>query len=400
MDTSETSHWRRPEGDFQAEGIRTPPRPYRIPREYPARPASQPAERGYLPYPPPPGYPSAGLTRPVSRRLPEAPPALLRPAHRQPASQRPEPADRQHRIRRPRTRLQLIGGIVLAGACVVTALWYVPRVMSDDRRLITGTVTSSGIVTLNFTYPGQISKVTVHPDQAVRKGEVLAAEYDPNAGAVIAADEATLTSMQAKIAELKAAAATDPAAAAADNAQIAADKAQIAVDQAQLATDRTKVAATEIVAPAGGMVIATNGQPGETVTASGIRDYAADSQQAATAQGPQFSLLPEGPQATHRIPATGSALPVIALRTSTTWQVVALIGQGAISGIKTGQTVTVAVPAAHIVDIPGQVDEVVPNPATTSAGVFYQVVVAITGHAVNLPLNGMTADLQLAAPSP
>jgi multidrug resistance efflux pump len=308
-----------------------------------------------------------------------------------------EPAEQQLRVRRLRTWPQLIGGVVIAGACVAAVLWYVPRVISADRQLLTGTVTSSGVVTLNFTYPGEISKLNVRSEQAVRKGEVLAAEYDPNAASVIAADKATIDSMVAKIAELRVAEAADPAAAAADNAQLAADKAQVAVDEAQLVTDRTKVAAAQIVAPSSGIVIAANGQPGETVTAAGIRDYVTDSQQAATAQGPQFSLLPEGPQSTRRIPASGSDLPVIALRTSTTWQVVALIGQGSVSSITSGQKVTVSVPAAHIKDVPGQVDEVVPTPAAISGGVFYQVVVAITGHAISLPLNGMTADLQLGS---
>ena len=48
-------------------------------------------------------------------------------------------------------------------------------------------------------------------------------------------------------------------------------------DEAQLATDRMKIAATEIIAPADGTVVAANGQPGETVTSVGIRDYTTDS---------------------------------------------------------------------------------------------------------------------------
>ena len=97
--------------------------------------------------------------------------------------------------------------------------------MSDDRQLLTGTVTSSGVIALNFTDSGQIDKVDVRLDQSVRKGQVLAFEYDPNAETVLAADKETITAEQAKIAELKAAEAADPAAAPADNAQLAADKA-------------------------------------------------------------------------------------------------------------------------------------------------------------------------------
>ena len=49
---------------------------------------------------------------------------------------------------------------------------------------------------------------------------------------------------------------------------------------------------------------------------------------------------------------------MIALRTSTTWQVVTLIPEGSVSGIKPGGTVTISVPAAHIKDVPGQIDEI------------------------------------------
>ena len=360
--------------------------------------------------------------RQVSPWAPAAPaarPVLLPPAGR------PRRPGGQYWIRRRWTWLQRAGGVLIACACVAGAAWYVPRVMSDDSKLLTGTVTSSGVVTLNFAYPGQISKVGVRPGQWVRKGQVLAAEYDPDAASVVAADkaaiasaqaaialaQAAIASAQAKIAELKTAEAADPAAAAADNAQLAADnaqlaaektqlaagQAQLAADQAQLATDREKVVATEIVAPSSGVVVACNGQPGQTVTSAGIRDYAADSQQAPAAQGPQFSLLPESPQTVHRVPAGQSALPVIALRTSAAWQVVALIPEDSVSGIKPGQIVTVSVPSAHITGVPGQIAEVAPTPVSTSEGVFYQAAVTIASHTQNLPLNGMAADIRLGS---
>jgi hypothetical protein len=44
-----------------------------------------------------------------------------------------------------------------------------PSVMADDRRLLTGAVSSSCVVTLNFAASGKISKVTVRLDQTVRK---------------------------------------------------------------------------------------------------------------------------------------------------------------------------------------------------------------------------------------
>jgi multidrug resistance efflux pump len=206
---------------------------------------------------------------------------------------------------------------------------------------------------------------------------------------------APIAAEQAKIAQLRAAAAAGPANASVDNAEIAAARAQLASDQAQLATDRLKVAATEIVAPSSGIVVAANGQPGETVTSAGIRTYATDSQQGATVQGPQFSLLPEGPQSVRRGASTGSSLPVIALRVSATWQVVALIPEGSISGIKTGQKVTITVPTSGITGVPGQVGQVIPTPVSTPQGVFYQAVITVTGRAATVPLNGMAADIKL-----
>ena len=127
-----------------------------------------------------------------------------------------------HRIPRRRTWPQLAGGVLIAGACVASAVWYVPRVMADDRRVITGTVSSSGVVALNFASSGEISKVTVHLAQTVRKGEVLAVEYAPNADSIVAADKAAIAAEQAKIAQLRAAATANPANASVDNAELAA----------------------------------------------------------------------------------------------------------------------------------------------------------------------------------
>lgn len=289
----------------------------------------------------------------------------------------------------------MAGGILIAGACVASAAWYVPRVMANDRGVITGMVSSSGVVALNFAASGQIGKINVHLNQVVHKGQVLAVEYAPSADSIVAADKAAIAAVQAKIAQLRAAAAANPANAAVDNAELAAARARLASGQAQLATDRLKVVATEIVAPSPGIVVVANGQPGETVTSSGIRSYASETRQQATTEQPQFSLLPEGPQPVHRDTAAVSSLPVIALRVSDAWQVVALVPEGSVAKIKAGQKVTINVPTARITGVTGQIQQLIPTPVSTAQGLFYEAVITVTGRVANVPMNGMAADIKL-----
>jgi multidrug resistance efflux pump len=379
---------------------RPPARPVRpayqnpVPRPY--------AESADYPIPPRPSQVNGhanGLATPAStashlasRQSPATASVSLQPAHQL-------RGHRQQQVwtRRQRTWPQRVGGLVIAAACVAAVAWYVPRVTRDDRQLFTGTVTSSGIVTLNFPVSGEIGRVYVRLDQTVRKNQVLATEYAPSVYSVVAADHAAIAAEQAKMAQLRAAAAADPAAAAGDDAQLAAEKAQLALDQAQLVTDLAKETATEIIAPLGGRVIAANGQPGQTVTSAGIRNYVTDSAQATTSQGPAFSLLPEGPQTVHRTSASQTSLPVVALRVSDSWQIVALIPEGSISRVSEGGSVTISVPACHITAVPGRVSEILPDPTSTSAGTFYQAVITITEVPKIAPLNGMTADIRVGS---
>jgi len=395
---------RSPDGAYPAWPGHAAPQPARTAPQ-PARTAPQPARTA--PQPAHHVWSRPRETALLSRQaehLP-APQHHAHPPQRRPAvapyslrlsRQLPAESAGQRWVRKQRTWPQRAGGILIAAAFIAGAAWYVPGVLHADRQLLTGTVMSSGVVTLNFTGSGEIAAIDVYLGQTVRKGQVLAAEYAPDAASVMTADEAAIASDRARISELKAAEAANPAAASVDDAQIAASSAQLAADQAQLATERMKAAATEIIAPAPGVVVAVNGEPGEVVTAAGIRDYAADSQQPATTRSPGFSLLPEGPQPVRGYPAGASALPVIALRTSAAWQVVAQIPENAVSGIKPGQAVTISVPAAQITNVPGRIDQVLPAPESTSQGTVYQAVVTITGRAALSPLNGMAADIRLS----
>jgi multidrug resistance efflux pump len=297
----------------------------------------------------------------------------------------PEPGPPRH------SRLQRIGGFVIAAVCVAAAIWYVPRVVSNDSHQLTGTVTSSGVVSLNFTKAGYLASVPVRAGQAVHKGQTLATEYAPATSSLITADKAAISSDQARLAQLKAVPVAD------ETAEVAAANAQLAKDEATLASDKVNAEATQIVAPSAGTVIAVNGQPGETVSVTGLKTGSSSTQTTQTAQTPLFSLLPEGPQSSKSGGGSDSALPVVELRTSTTWHVVALIPEGQVSSVKTGQAVTISVPSAHIKDVKGQVQEILPTPTSTPSGLAYQAVVSVTGKATAQPMDGMAADVRIGS---
>jgi multidrug resistance efflux pump len=331
---------------------------------------------------------------PMVKQLPvvKQPPDAVQP----PEDGRRDRNGRRYKIGRKWSWTQVIGALLIAGVCVAAVVWYVPRVINNDSRMLTGTVTSSGVVTLDFQNSGVISVVKVQPNQSVHKGQVLAVEYAPNVGALLTADDAAISAVKAKITELKGEEALNPVVVPEDNAEISSEDAQIAMDQAQLATDRMRMAATEIVAPAAGVIVAANGQSGEAVTASGIRDYTSSAQQVGGEQQPQFSLLPEGPQSISHSSANDSSLPVIALRVSSSWEVVALIPEGMVHSIKAGQAVTISVPAEELKNVRGQIQEVLPTPAASATGPVYQATISITGNVPNPPLDGMAASIELS----
>src|ERR1700684_4608678 len=86
--------------------------------------------------------------------------------------------------RRYSTVLQRAGAALIAGACIFAAAWYVPGIVTADGRSLAGTVTSNGILYLNFSGAGQLAKSTVRVGQRVREGQLLATEADPARAAV------------------------------------------------------------------------------------------------------------------------------------------------------------------------------------------------------------------------
>jgi macrolide-specific efflux system membrane fusion protein len=294
----------------------------------------------------------------------------------------------QERTRRHITRPQRIGAVLIAVACIFGAAWYVPRIAAADGSSLSGTVTSDGIVYLNFSSSGQLATVTAGIGQKVRRGQLLATEATPAAAATLAADRATITADKS---ELAAAQSTGTAAA------IDAAQAQLARDEGQLAVERADTAGTRIVAPSAGTVIAVNGEPGEIADADGIRDYSSQPQGTPITQPPMFSLFPDGPQSSVTSDGSASAvsLPVIALRTSNAWQVSVLVPESSVAGVKTGEMVSIDVPAAGLTGIPGRVEELLATPIATSQGIGYQAVVTVMGRPQDSPPSGMAANVQL-----
>ena len=323
---------------------------------------------------------------PVQEAAGEALPARLSPGQAAPVQRTSPPAATVRVRRRHITGPQKVSALLLAGACLAAAAWYVPRIVAADARTFTGTVSSDGITDLNFANSGLVSKILVRPGMAVKTGQVLATETSPATTAAITADQAAIAADKAKLADLHAAAAPAPTTSAA--------QAQLAKDQAQLAADEAKLAETQIMAPAGGEIVAVNGQPGEAVTSAGVRSY---SPPTSAGTAPAFSLLPEGPAPNLKSSSSQSAQPLLSLRTSTDWQVKMLVPEGSISDMRAGRAVTVSVPAAGLKGVRGYIQELLPTPVTTSTGVAYQVVVHVLGQQRAVPLSGMTANVQLGS---
>ena len=286
---------------------------------------------------------------------------------------------------------QLVGGLVITAVCLVAVLWYVPGIIRSDAQSFTGTVVSNGITNLNFANSGLVGRIQVQLGQTVRDGQVLATETSALTTKSLSADRAAIAAAQATLAALKAEPVTPTT-----NASIAAANAQLAKAQAQLSADKVTLSEAQIIAPTGGTVIAINAQAGEAVTSAGVRTYSAVAQ-AATSQSPPFSLLPEGPTTSVKSGSTQTALPMIALRTSTSWEVTALVPESHISSVRAGQRASISVPAVGLHQVRGVVRQVAPTPVSTSAGTAYQVTISVTGHRQVTPLNGMTADIQLGS---
>jgi multidrug efflux pump subunit AcrA (membrane-fusion protein) len=286
-------------------------------------------------------------------------------------------------LRRHTTARQRGIALLLVATCLGGAAWYVATVAANDGRSYTGVVLSNGVIDLNFALAGRVAQISVQAGQQVKAGQVLATETSATTMAVVAADQAAIAADKAALTQISDQAAPGAAALAAAQARLASDRARLAVEQVQ-------VVGMQIQAPASGTVIAVNGQVGETVTAASVRENAAQSQETSTSQQSALSLL--GSQTTA---ATGMSMPLIALRTSTNWQVDMVIPENSSMAVRRGEAVTIAVPAANLSGVHGRIEELLPTPVRTAQGVDYQALVTVPGYQPAPPFNGMAAELRL-----
>jgi multidrug efflux pump subunit AcrA (membrane-fusion protein) len=283
---------------------------------------------------------------------------------------------------RQTTAAQRAGGLLAAAACVLGCSWYVQQVAGGDGDVVTGSVTSAGVVDLNFGNAGVVASVLVRVGQRVRPHQLLATEVAPGAAAIEAADASAVQADREQL-----------AAQAGNVVGVADARAQLARDQARLAADEVTTALTRVVAPAAGIVTAVDVQAGQSVAPSGVSDYLG--QPAPVAAAPLFSLLPESPRVSSRPGVEETAtLPVIQLQTSRTWEVLVLVPQGEAAAVRAGQAVTVSVPAEGRAGLAGLVRDVLATPVSTADGDMYEAVVTVVSRGTP-PLDGMTANVVL-----
>jgi multidrug efflux pump subunit AcrA (membrane-fusion protein) len=302
-------------------------------------------------------------------------------------SVRSRPSGRRRRWPdRQTTRGQRLAGLTMTVACVLGSGWYVQHVVGSDQRVLTGSVTSTGVLDLNFGAVGVVAKVLVRVGQQVQANQLLATEQAPGAAAIQAADKAAVAADKEQLRALSG-----------TQASTASIRAQLARDEARLATDRQASGQRRIVAPAAGVVTAVDAGPGQSAAPAGIRDYVG--QQSPVDPAPLFSLLPKSPQVGTKAGMSGSAtLPMIQLRTSGDWQVLVLVPEGSAAAVRAGRHVRISVPAAGLAGLAGVIKEVLADPVVTADGNMYEAVVTIESGRADPPLDGMTANVALQPP--
>jgi multidrug efflux pump subunit AcrA (membrane-fusion protein) len=304
---------------------------------------------------------------------------------RRPGRSRPGGRRRRWQARQT-TASQRFLGLTVAVACALGCGWYVRQVVTADRAMLTGSVASTGVVDLNFATAGVVAKVLVRVGQRVRANQLLATESAPGAAAVVTADAAAVKADKEQLSAVT------------GTASAAAVRAQLARDQARLAADKLAAGQRRIVAPAAGVVTAVDAQPGQSAAPAGITDYTG--QESPVDPRPLFSLLPKSPQVSTKAGMNGSAvLPMIQLRTSGDWQVLALVPESSAAAVRAGQPVRVSVPAAGLAGQAGVIKEVLAAPVLTADGNMYEAVVTMRGGGADPPLEGMTADVALQPPA-
>lgn len=279
--------------------------------------------------------------------------------------------------------------MLVAVALIVATVVLVRRVVADTSNTFSAVVTTDGVANLNFGGSGRVVAIKVRPGQTVRQGQLLARQANGASPDEVTADKDAITADNAQIKQLTQAGGDGSVSAALSDARH-----ELVVDRARYAAHRAAAAAGYILAPSAGVVLAVNAQPGDTATGAGVRQYGAVDQSATVVQRPQFSLLPKGPQSTVTRTQAG-LLPVVSVRTSSRWQLLAQVPEKGLRSVHVGSRVSIHVPAVRLDHFGGRVTQVLPSPVMASGSVMYRVLVSVNSATRTPPLPGMTADVRL-----
>ncbi|MCW2764632.1 MAG: Membrane fusion protein macrolide-specific efflux system, partial [Nocardioides sp.] len=287
---------------------------------------------------------------------------------------------------RKRSRLLLVGPLVLLVAVASTGAWMLTRDSSAAVTPTTATVTSqtmkqtvaaSGTIEpartadLDFAVSGTVTSVKVAEGDRVTKGQALATI---NAAALTASRTATAASLAAAYTQLD----TDTAAAASDT-QLAADNAAIVAARADLTDAQDAVAAATLRSTIRGKVVSLTLAKGDVVGATG------------GASGGAATGASGGAATGTTTTTTTSAVTVVSSRR---YVVAATVSAADVKSLKEGLQAEIT-PTGATAPVYGTVSSVGLVAQTNSSGAaVFPVVIDVTGAQKDL-YAGTTADASI-----
>ena len=243
-------------------------------------------------------------------------------------------------------------------------------------------------VSLDFSEPGYLSSLGVHPGDRVRAGEILARLDVVGAHAVEMAAQAATAAIAADEQDLAVVEQAFISPPAEKLVSVQRAKATVASDQARLAQARGVLDQATIRSPVNGLVVNVSGAVGDLVGADGVQTDGT-AQPSQLAQTPYLSLFS---QATDHSTATNrnTTNPLIQLAAGPT-EMEAQVPESAVRQMRSGRQATVTVPALGA-SFSARLLRVVPDPVQADGHVSYEVLFILQRPSPQV-LPGMSADV-------